>query len=226
MATPQHLVDVFLYFFEACAHSLLHARGVYPASFFEPRAIYAVLSAPMLRHPELCDGIGALLSSLRPLLLRNVVECVLLVLLDPAGRALEQYAFAVDTNAGGGGGGGGGATQAEAESQLGAALLMLQQRARARAPLPPDCTFTVQLRTHGPLEGLPVGLPLWACVAPGDAGALGGGAAGGSSDGGGGGGGSAAGAGAAAATLRRRPLKAVQLGPLAMEIFVEEELPG
>ena len=76
------LVEVFLYFFEVCAHSLLHARGVYPPSFFEPRGVYACLSAPMLRHPDLCDGIGAMLASIRPLLLRNVVEAVALVLLD------------------------------------------------------------------------------------------------------------------------------------------------
>ena len=216
MATPSHLVDVFLYFLELSFHSLLHARGVYPASFFEPRSAYGALSAPLLRHPELCDGIGALLSSLRPLLLRNVVERVLLVLLDPSGAALEQSAIAVATCARCEGGSP--ATQAEAERQLGAALLLLQQRARARAALPPDCTFTVQLRTHGPLDGAAVGLPLWASVRPGDAGALGGGG-----EGSGVGGGGGAGEGVPAAT-RRRPIKGVLLGQLAVDVFVEEEV--
>ena len=208
MTSSQHIIDVFLYFFELSIHSLLHGRGVYPASFFEPRGAYAGLSAPMLRHPELCDGICALLASMRPMLLGNAVECALLVLLDPAGRAVERYTFAVDVGAAAAGG----ATQAHAEAQLGTALHLLQRDARRRATLPPDCTFTVQLRTHGPL-GEQAGLPLWAHVDPADA--AGGGDGGGSGDGGGGG-------EVGALPLRARaPIKAIRLGPLTVDVFVE-----
>ena len=217
-AAAAESADLFLRLVEACVHTVLHARGVYPAGAFA-RVRACGVAAVQARHPRVIACVAAALSAARPLLLRGAVEAVVLLLSDAAtGAPREQYVFAVA----GGPGGGAAATYADLETQCGAAVVKLA----LAAPLLPAAapagatTFSLLLRTHEVVaEGPPAaaaaaagggewpgvlggaGAAAWARVDAGDA--------------------EAALAPAVQPRCRSVPVKSVRAGGLAVDIWIE-----
>lgn len=85
--------DILLSFLEIAIHAILHTRHVYPDAVFERRKAYGIVTF-MSRHPQINTYIHTMLTNVRPLLLRNSIEAIVLLLSDEeTAEPREQYIF-------------------------------------------------------------------------------------------------------------------------------------
>lgn len=217
----EELADHCLSIIESCVHTILSARGVYPAASFERRRAFGV-STPQSRHPGVCAAVSAPLAAARaPLLAGHVEACVLLLTDAASGAPIEQYVFdcsltgAASPAAGGARLAATPATYADLDASAAAALLRLGALALPTAGVPPPpptgtSTWMLLLRTHevlnaahgGVLAGTAAGgTALWARVDEGDDEAA-----------------LSAPAAAAAAAASQRKIKHIRAGALAIDI--------
>ena len=164
-SVPSDLVDVTLAFLEVALHTVLYARGVYPAAAFDRRQEFGV---PVFacRHPEVCASLHALLYE--PLQ-RRAVEAVSLFLDGgAAAAACEQYTFEIELATPGG------AIRSEATSaddldaSFASALTQLLMHDITRPKVPRNVEWTVLVRARSLLEVDSAAAGAWARVESGD----------------------------------------------------------
>uniref|UniRef100_A0A2K6K6X1 Mitotic spindle assembly checkpoint protein MAD2B n=1 Tax=Rhinopithecus bieti TaxID=61621 RepID=A0A2K6K6X1_RHIBE len=84
----QVVADVLCEFLEVAVHLILYVREVYPVGIFQKRK-------PMSCHPELNQYIQDTLHCVKPLLEKNDVEKVVVVILDKEHRPVEKFVFEI-----------------------------------------------------------------------------------------------------------------------------------
>ncbi|ELR61108.1 Mitotic spindle assembly checkpoint protein MAD2B, partial [Bos mutus] len=86
--------DVLCEFLEVAVHLILYVREVYPVGIFQKRKKYNV-PVQMSCHPELNQYIQDTLHCVKPLLEKNDVEKVVVVILDKEHRPVEKFVFEI-----------------------------------------------------------------------------------------------------------------------------------
>jgi mitotic spindle assembly checkpoint protein MAD2B len=239
------LVAHFLDFLTVAVHTLLHHRALYPPESFLAARAYGC-PVRQSRHRGVCDWVNAAVDAVEGQLLRCAVERVALVVFAPrTGEPLERFIFDLAhfprvapqdrhvpfARRGGGGGGGGDEEEDEGEGeeqeeedcdgeralrpgnlaeQLRGALSAVAFLPRRLAPLPPGCTFNlvVELRddAEAPLEHPQPWVPVAPSLQRDRPDGEGGRAEGGADLGG----------------VLTTPVRAVESGEMAFEMWVEE----
>uniref|UniRef100_A0A8C6XKN8 Mitotic spindle assembly checkpoint protein MAD2B n=1 Tax=Naja naja TaxID=35670 RepID=A0A8C6XKN8_NAJNA len=90
----QVVADVLSEFLEVAIHLILYVREVYPTGIFQKRKKYNV-PVQMSCHPELNRYIQDTLHCIKPLLEKNDVEKVVLVILDKEHHPVERFVFEI-----------------------------------------------------------------------------------------------------------------------------------
>ncbi|NP_001012106.1 mitotic spindle assembly checkpoint protein MAD2B isoform X1 [Rattus norvegicus] len=90
----QVVADVLSEFLEVAVHLILYVREVYPVGIFQKRKKYNV-PVQMSCHPELNQYIQDTLHCVKPLLEKNDVEKVVVVILDKEHRPVEKFVFEI-----------------------------------------------------------------------------------------------------------------------------------
>ncbi|XP_045155213.1 mitotic spindle assembly checkpoint protein MAD2B isoform X1 [Echinops telfairi] len=90
----QVVADVLCEFLEVAVHLILYVREVYPVGIFQKRKKYNV-PVQMSCHPELNRYIQDTLHCVKPLLEKNDVEKVVVVILDKEHRPVEKFVFEI-----------------------------------------------------------------------------------------------------------------------------------
>jgi len=90
----QVVADVLCEFLEVAVHLILYVREVYPVGIFQKRKKYNV-PVQMSCHPELNQYIQDTLHCVKPLLEKNDVEKVVVVILDKEHRPVEKFVFEI-----------------------------------------------------------------------------------------------------------------------------------
>ena len=103
---PRADLSAIASFLEAAVHQILHARGLYPPSLFEARALYGV-PVWMSRHPELNAYIAETVAAARGLLERDELEALVVAVTEEAEQREEDQRTAALQGGGGSGGDGG-----------------------------------------------------------------------------------------------------------------------
>uniref|UniRef100_A0A8C2QNV6 MAD2 mitotic arrest deficient-like 2 n=1 Tax=Cricetulus griseus TaxID=10029 RepID=A0A8C2QNV6_CRIGR len=88
------VADVLSEFLEVAVHLILYVREVYPVGIFQKRKKYNV-PVQMSCHPELNQYIQDTLHCVKPLLEKNDVEKVMVVILDKEHRPVEKFVFEI-----------------------------------------------------------------------------------------------------------------------------------
>ncbi|ETE60784.1 Mitotic spindle assembly checkpoint protein MAD2B, partial [Ophiophagus hannah] len=88
------VADVLSEFLEVAIHLILYVREVYPTGIFQKRKKYNV-PVQMSCHPELNRYIQDTLHCVKPLLEKNDVEKVVLVILDKEHHPVERFVFEI-----------------------------------------------------------------------------------------------------------------------------------
>ncbi|XP_017743509.1 PREDICTED: mitotic spindle assembly checkpoint protein MAD2B [Rhinopithecus bieti] len=152
----QVVADVLCEFLEVAVHLILYVREVYPVGIFQKRkpASWATVPEPqtawccvqMSCHPELNQYIQDTLHCVKPLLEKNDVEKVVVVILDKEHRPVEKFVFEI--------------TQppllsissdsllSHVEQLLRAFILKISVCDAVLDHNPPGCTFTVLVHTR------------------------------------------------------------------------------
>eukprot|EP00071_Canis_lupus_P054435 XP_544568.4 LOW QUALITY PROTEIN: mitotic spindle assembly checkpoint protein MAD2B [Canis lupus familiaris] len=137
--------DVFDEFLEGHAHLIMRRREVYPVGIFQKSKKYNV-PVQMSCHPELNQYIQDTLHCVKPLLEKNDVEKVVVVILDKEHRPVEKFVFEI--------------TQppllsissdsllSHVEQLLRAFILKISVCDAVLDHNPPGCTFTVLVHTR------------------------------------------------------------------------------
>ncbi|KAF6109979.1 mitotic arrest deficient 2 like 2 [Phyllostomus discolor] len=141
----QVVADVLCEFLEVAVHLILYVREVYPVGIFQKRKKYNV-PVQMSCHPELNQYIQDTLHCVKPLLEKNDVEKVVVVILDKEHRPVEKFVFEI--------------TQppllsissdsllSHVEQLLRAFILKISVCDAVLDHNPPGCTFTVLVHTR------------------------------------------------------------------------------
>uniref|UniRef100_A0A7N5KLF0 Mitotic spindle assembly checkpoint protein MAD2B n=1 Tax=Ailuropoda melanoleuca TaxID=9646 RepID=A0A7N5KLF0_AILME len=139
------VADVLCEFLEVAVHLILYVREVYPVGIFQKRKKYNV-PVQMSCHPELNQYIQDTLHCVKPLLEKNDVEKVVVVILDKEHRPVEKFVFEI--------------TQppllsissdsllSHVEQLLRAFILKISVCDAVLDHNPPGCTFTVLVHTR------------------------------------------------------------------------------
>ncbi|XP_077787225.1 mitotic spindle assembly checkpoint protein MAD2B isoform X2 [Podarcis muralis] len=90
----QVVADVLSEFLEVAIHLILYVREVYPTGIFQKRKKYNV-PVQMSCHPELNQYIQDTLHCIKPLLEKNDVEKVVVVILDKEHHPVERFVFEI-----------------------------------------------------------------------------------------------------------------------------------
>jgi hypothetical protein len=77
---------------ESAVHQLLHARKVYPETYFEKRGKYG-MQVWRCRHPDVGGYVTRVLENIEPLLRAGAVQEVIFSVCDGAGAFVDQVAF-------------------------------------------------------------------------------------------------------------------------------------
>ncbi|KAJ6656781.1 hypothetical protein lerEdw1_003112 [Lerista edwardsae] len=88
------VADVLSEFLEVAVHLILYVREVYPTGIFQKRKKYNV-PVQMSCHPELNQYIQDTLHCIKPLLEKNDVEKVVVVILDKEHHPVERFVFEI-----------------------------------------------------------------------------------------------------------------------------------
>uniref|UniRef100_A0A6I8MYP2 Mitotic spindle assembly checkpoint protein MAD2B n=1 Tax=Ornithorhynchus anatinus TaxID=9258 RepID=A0A6I8MYP2_ORNAN len=141
----QVVADVLCEFLEVAVHLILYVREVYPIGIFQKRKKYNV-PVQMSCHPELNQYIQDTLHCVKPLLEKNDVEKVVVVILDKEHHPVERFVFEI--------------TQppllsissdsllSHVEQLLRAFILKISVCDAVLDHNPPGCTFTVLVHTR------------------------------------------------------------------------------
>uniref|UniRef100_A0A8C3IDL0 Mitotic spindle assembly checkpoint protein MAD2B n=1 Tax=Chrysemys picta bellii TaxID=8478 RepID=A0A8C3IDL0_CHRPI len=141
----QVVADVLSEFLEVAVHLILYVREVYPIGIFQKRKKYNV-PVQMSCHPELNRYIQDTLHCVKPLLEKNDVEKVVVVILDKEHHPVERFVFEI--------------TQppllsissdsllSHVEQLLRAFILKISVCDAVLDNNPPGCTFTVLVHTR------------------------------------------------------------------------------
>ncbi|CAM2104448.1 unnamed protein product [Caretta caretta] len=141
----QVVADVLSEFLEVAVHLILYVREVYPIGIFQKRKKYNV-PVQMSCHPELNQYIQDTLHCVKPLLEKNDVEKVVVVILDKEHHPVERFVFEI--------------TQppllsissdsllSHVEQLLRAFILKISVCDAVLDNNPPGCTFTVLVHTR------------------------------------------------------------------------------
>ncbi|MBZ3885845.1 Mitotic spindle assembly checkpoint protein MAD2B [Sciurus carolinensis] len=86
----QVVADVLCEFLEVAMHLILYVREVYPVGIFQKRKKYN-----MSCHPELNQCIQDTMHCAKPLLEKNDMEKVVVVILDKEHRPVEKFVFEI-----------------------------------------------------------------------------------------------------------------------------------
>nr|XP_005889263.1 PREDICTED: mitotic spindle assembly checkpoint protein MAD2B [Bos mutus] len=144
-AASEMVSDVLCEFLEVAVHLILYVREVYPVGIFQKRKKYNV-PVQMSCHPELNQYIQDTLHCVKPLLEKNDVEKVVVVILDKEHRPVEKFVFEI--------------TQppllsissdsllSHVEQLLRAFILKISVCDAVLDHNPPGCTFTVLVHTR------------------------------------------------------------------------------
>ncbi|PNJ48246.1 MAD2L2 isoform 6, partial [Pongo abelii] len=145
LCPPAVVADVLCEFLEVAVHLILYVREVYPVGIFQKRKKYNV-PVQMSCHPELNQYIQDTLHCVKPLLEKNDVEKVVVVILDKEHRPVEKFVFEI--------------TQppllsissdsllSHVEQLLRAFILKISVCDAVLDHNPPGCTFTVLVHTR------------------------------------------------------------------------------
>ncbi|CAH2320548.1 mitotic spindle assembly checkpoint MAD2B [Pelobates cultripes] len=90
----QVVADILCEFLEVAVHLILYVREVYPIGIFQKRKKYNV-PVQMSCHPELNRYIQDTLHCVKPLIEKNDVEKVVVVILDKEHHPVERFVFEI-----------------------------------------------------------------------------------------------------------------------------------
>lgn len=141
----QVVADVLSEFLEVAVHLILYVREVYPVGIFQKRKKYNV-PVQMSCHPELNQYIQDTLHCVKPLLEKNDVEKVVVVILDKEHRPVEKFVFEItqppllSINSD--------SLLSHVEQLLRAFILKISVCDAVLDHNPPGCTFTVLVHTR------------------------------------------------------------------------------
>ncbi|KAG9481899.1 hypothetical protein GDO78_010891, partial [Eleutherodactylus coqui] len=88
------VADILCEFLEVAVHLILYVREVYPIGIFQKRKKYNV-PVQMSCHPELNRYIQDTLHCVKPLIEKNDVEKVVVVILDKEHHPVERFVFEI-----------------------------------------------------------------------------------------------------------------------------------
>ncbi|XP_070812162.1 mitotic spindle assembly checkpoint protein MAD2B [Pituophis catenifer annectens] len=141
----QVVADVLSEFLEVAIHLILYVREVYPTGIFQKRKKYNV-PVQMSCHPELNQYIQDTLHCIKPLLEKNDVEKVVVVILDKEHHSVERFVFeimqppllAISSDS----------LLTHVEQLLRAFILKISVCDAVLDNNPPGCTFTILVHTR------------------------------------------------------------------------------
>uniref|UniRef100_A0A4W3HD42 Mitotic spindle assembly checkpoint protein MAD2B n=1 Tax=Callorhinchus milii TaxID=7868 RepID=A0A4W3HD42_CALMI len=90
----QVVADVLCEFLEVAVHMILYVREVYPIGIFQKRKKYNV-PVQMSCHPELNQYIQDTLHCIKPLIEKNEVDRVVVMILDKEHHPVERFVFEI-----------------------------------------------------------------------------------------------------------------------------------
>ncbi|KAG9230825.1 HORMA domain-containing protein [Amylocarpus encephaloides] len=152
-------------FLTIAIHTILYTRELYPQSTFITARAYN-LSVHQNRHPLVCRWINSSIDALDPLLEKNTVKRVVLVIYAPSGEVLERFLFDISrfpvvddhekyTEFDGARGIG---NVVDVNEQLRHTIRKLDYAGSKMQPLPEDCTYTLAVELRDEAEP-PIGHP-------------------------------------------------------------------
>jgi mitotic spindle assembly checkpoint protein MAD2B len=89
-------VDLLCEFLETIIPSILYVRNVYPKELFTQKRTESGQVFFASKHSDLSQYIGNLVLSIKPWLLKNLVEKVCLIIIDQNHVPLEEFVFEID----------------------------------------------------------------------------------------------------------------------------------
>ncbi|XP_055515210.1 mitotic spindle assembly checkpoint protein MAD2B isoform X1 [Leucoraja erinacea] len=139
------VADVLCEFLEVAIHLILYVREVYPIGIFQKRKKYNV-PVQMSCHPELNQYIQDTLHCIKPLIEKNEVDRVVVVILDKEHHPVERFVFeisqppllSVSSDS----------LLSRVEQLLRASILKISVCDAILDTNPPGCTFTVLVHTR------------------------------------------------------------------------------
>ncbi|XP_064383135.1 mitotic spindle assembly checkpoint protein MAD2B-like isoform X2 [Halichondria panicea] len=136
--------NILCEFLEVAFHLILYIREIYPPVLFERRRKYNV-PVYMCVHPELCQYLRDVLTGLLPLMKEGKMEEMWLSVQNKEHKVVEKFVFelrGLDNEALSND-----AHLLQLERDLRAILLKISVCDALLSPIPPDCTFSVQVQT-------------------------------------------------------------------------------
>uniref|UniRef100_A0A0P4VZC2 Mitotic spindle assembly checkpoint protein MAD2B n=1 Tax=Scylla olivacea TaxID=85551 RepID=A0A0P4VZC2_SCYOL len=140
--------DIVLELLEVAINLILYTREIYPQAVFQRRKKYNI-PVQMCIHPGLQSYISECVGSLRPVLEKGEVQKVVLVVLSAQGTPVEKFIFEIVQHP----------TRphdikqdphlTRMEEALRAFCLKLSISDSLLQPLPPDCSFVMQIQVPG-----------------------------------------------------------------------------
>ncbi|XP_072036246.1 mitotic spindle assembly checkpoint protein MAD2B-like [Amphiura filiformis] len=140
----QAAADILCEFLEVAIHQILYTRQIYPSGIFESRKKYNV-PVQLSRHPDVNQYITDVLQGIKPLIIKQEVQCLTVVILSPDRKPIERYVFEL-------------APPTEPPAEDDSYLMILEQSLRAfllrintcdslLQEIPQDCSFNVLVYT-------------------------------------------------------------------------------
>ncbi|XP_038078908.1 mitotic spindle assembly checkpoint protein MAD2B-like [Patiria miniata] len=86
--------DVLCEFLEVAIHQILYVRSLYPSGIFDRRKKYNI-PVQMSRHPELNKYITDVLEGMKPLMTKDEIQCVSVVIIGPNHQPVERFVFEI-----------------------------------------------------------------------------------------------------------------------------------
>jgi len=133
-------------FLEVAFHLILYVREVYPAVVFERRKKYNV-PVQMCCHPDLNQYILDVLQTIKPLLEKNEVQRVTLVISNKEFSPVERFVFEIGTLEDKSASPSDDSFLLHTEKSLRAFLLKINSCDALLRPVPPGCTFSILVYT-------------------------------------------------------------------------------
>ncbi|XP_033642371.1 mitotic spindle assembly checkpoint protein MAD2B-like isoform X1 [Asterias rubens] len=140
----QVAADILCEFLEVAVNQILYIRNLYPSGIFDRRKKYNV-PVQMSRHPELNQYITDVIAGIKPLLVKDEIQCISVVIIHalqhpverfvfeiapPSSRSLSNDSFLINI-----------------EQSLRAFLLRINTCDAALQSNPPDCSFKILVHT-------------------------------------------------------------------------------
>ncbi|XP_022090275.1 mitotic spindle assembly checkpoint protein MAD2B-like [Acanthaster planci] len=136
--------DILCEFLEVAIHQILHVRSLYPSGIFDRRKKYNI-PVQMSRHPELNKYITDVLEGMKPLMEKDEIQSLSIVIISSDHQPIERFVFEISPPASR-------SLTSDSyllrmEQSLRAFLLRISTCDASLQANPPDCSFKILVHT-------------------------------------------------------------------------------